>query len=133
VHFSDMVVLGTVHFSDDSVVRIEGHEIVVLMCKNGESQSLKGVYFISRLATNVVSIGQLDEVGYKIDIDTRVIKIWEPSGLVLAKVKCEVNRLYLLHIKLAQSACFTVRRRGDEMAWRWQERFGHINWQPFRS
>jgi hypothetical protein len=124
VHFSDMVVLGTVHFSDDSAVRIEGHEIVVLMCKNGESQSLKGVYFISRLATNVVSIGQLDEVGYK---------IWEPSGLVLAKVKCEVNCLYLLHIKLAQSACFIVCRRGDEMAWRWQERFGHINWQPFRS
>jgi hypothetical protein len=26
------------------------------MCKNGESRSLEGVYFIPRLATNIVSI-----------------------------------------------------------------------------
>jgi hypothetical protein len=43
--------------------------------------------------TNIVSVGQLDEMGYKIDIDTSVMKIQEPSGLLLAKVKREVNRL----------------------------------------
>jgi hypothetical protein len=58
------------------------------------------VYFIPWLATNIVSIGQLDEVGYMIDIDTSVMKIQEPRGLLLARVKCEANRLYLLHIKL---------------------------------
>jgi hypothetical protein len=78
VRFSDMVVLDTMRFNDNSVVRIEGHETVVFMCKNGQSRSLEGVYFISQLATNIVSIRQLDEVGYKIDINTRVMKIWEP-------------------------------------------------------
>jgi hypothetical protein len=62
---------------------------------------IEGVYFIPRLATNTVSIGQLDEVDYKIDINTGVMKIREPRGLLLARVKCEVNRLYLLYIKLA--------------------------------
>jgi hypothetical protein len=32
-------------------------------------------------------------MGYKIDIDTGMMKIQEPSGLLLAKVKREVNRL----------------------------------------
>jgi hypothetical protein len=44
-----------------------------------------------------VSVGQLDEIGYKIDID--MMKIQEPGGVLLAKVKWEENRLYLLHLK----------------------------------
>jgi hypothetical protein len=69
---------------------------------------LEGVYFIPQLATNIVSIEQLDEVGYKIDIDIGVMKILEPRGLLLVRVKHEVNRLYLLHIKLVQLACVAV-------------------------
>jgi hypothetical protein len=46
---------------------------------------------------------------------------------LLVKVKREANRLYLFHIKLAQLASFVVRGRGDEVAWRCHERFGHIN------
>jgi hypothetical protein len=49
--------------------------IVVFMCNNGESWLLEGVYFIPWLATNIVSIEQLDEAVYKIDIDTGMIKI----------------------------------------------------------
>jgi hypothetical protein len=71
----DMTVLGTVRFSDDSVARIEGCETIVFVCKNGESRSFKMVYFIPHLTTNIVSIGQRDEIGYKIDIDTGVMKI----------------------------------------------------------
>jgi hypothetical protein len=71
----DMTVLGTVHFGDDSMVRIEGHGTIMLMCKNGVSQSFDGVYFIPRLMTNIVSVGQLNEIGYKIDINTSMMKI----------------------------------------------------------
>jgi hypothetical protein len=53
----DMAVLGTVHFGDDSVARIEGYGTVVFVCKNGESRSFDGVYFIPRLTTNIVSVG----------------------------------------------------------------------------
>jgi hypothetical protein len=83
----DTRVLSTVHFGDDSVARIKGRGTIVFMCKNDESRSFDGVYFIPRLMTNIVSIGQLDEIGYKIDIDIGVMKIWEPGGVLLAKVK----------------------------------------------
>jgi hypothetical protein len=76
----DIVVLDTMHFDDDSVTRIECHGAIMFVCKNYESRSLEGVYIIPRLATNIASIGQLDEVGYKIDIDTGMMKIWEPEG-----------------------------------------------------
>jgi hypothetical protein len=47
--------------------------------------------------------------------------------VLLVKVKWEVNRLYLLHLKFVQPTCLAVRGRGDEVAWRWHERFGHVN------
>jgi hypothetical protein len=113
-------VLGTMRFGDDSMAQIQECGTIVFVCKNGESQLLEGVYFIPRLATNIVNIRQLDEVGYKIDIDTSVMKIREPGGLLLVRVKCEVNCSYLLHIKLTHSACFTVHGQGgvvfDEQA-----------------
>jgi hypothetical protein len=52
-----MGVLDIIHFGDDLVVRIEGHETVVFMWKNRKSQPLDGVYFIPRLRTNIMSVG----------------------------------------------------------------------------
>jgi hypothetical protein len=49
----------------------------VFMCKNDESWFFNGVYFIPCLMTNIdiVSVDQLNEIGYMIDIDTDVMKI----------------------------------------------------------
>jgi hypothetical protein len=121
----DMTVLGTVCFSDDSVARIEGCGTVMFMCKNSESRSFDGVYFIPRLTTSIVSVDQLDEIGYK--IDTSMMKIREPGGVLLVKVKREANRMYFLHLKFAHPTCLVVRGHGDEVAWHWHERFWHVN------
>jgi hypothetical protein len=69
----DTTMFDTVRFSDDLTARIEGRGTIVFVCKNGESQSLDGVYFIPHLMTNIVSVVQLDKIGYK--IDTGVMKI----------------------------------------------------------
>jgi hypothetical protein len=115
----DMTVLGTMRFNDDSVARIEGRGTVVFVCKNDESRSFDEVYFIPHLTTNIVSIGQLNEIGYKIDIDTGVMKIQEPGGVLLVKVKREENRLYLLHPKFMQpmlGGAWVGRRGGVALA-----------------
>jgi hypothetical protein len=53
--------------------------------------------------------------------------------VLLAKVKREVNHLYLLHLKFAQPTCLAVRGHGNEVAWRWHERFGHVNMVALRE
>ena len=47
----DTAVIGTVHFGDDSVARIEGCGIVLFAYKNGEQRSFSGVYYIPQLTT----------------------------------------------------------------------------------
>jgi hypothetical protein len=47
-------VCGTAKFDDDSII---------FSCKNGEHRSLSSIYFIPKLKTNILSVGQLDEIG----------------------------------------------------------------------
>jgi hypothetical protein len=62
------VVRRTVSFGDGSVANIEGYSTVLFNCKNGEHRSFAGVYYIPRLTSNIISIGQLDEARYKVNI-----------------------------------------------------------------
>ncbi|KAK2630796.1 hypothetical protein QOZ80_UnG0725510 [Eleusine coracana subsp. coracana] len=127
----DTMVCGSVRFGDDSVTRIEGRGTVMFRCKNGEKRSFAGVYFIPRLTMNIISLGQLDEVGYKIDIDSGVLRIREPGRQLLAKGQRATDRLYLLRIKVAQLVCLAV--RGDKEAWLWHARFGHVHMAALRK
>jgi hypothetical protein len=62
-----------------------------------------------------------------------MMKIRELGGVLLVKVKREVNHLYLLHLKFAQLTCLAVRGHNDEVAWRWHERFRHVNMAALRK
>jgi hypothetical protein len=103
------------------------------MCKNAKTQSFVGAYFILRLTTNIISIGQLDEAKYKIHVDDWVMHIREPDGILLARIVRAENRLYLLHLKIQRPMCLAVRGPEDEVAWRWHERFGHANMAALRK
>jgi transposase InsO family protein len=127
----DTAVCGSVWFGDDSVARIEGCSTVLFMCKNGEHRSFSGVYYIPKLTTNIVSIGQLDEVGYKINIDDGVMRIREPNRWLLAKVCRAPNRLYVLDLNIAQEVFLAAHSKED--AWRWHARLGHVNMPALRK
>jgi len=60
----DTGVVGTVKFGT-----------VVFRCKAGEHKALADVYYIPRLRSIIVSIGQLDEHGCQVLIDGGVLRI----------------------------------------------------------
>jgi transposase InsO family protein len=124
-------VTGTVRFGDGSVVSIEGKGTVLFACKTGEHRWLEVVYFIPRLTTNIVSLGQMDEDGFKVDIEHGILRLYDLQRQLLAKVMRSPNRLYFLDMNVVAPVCLTA-GIGD-VAWRWHERFGHINFQSLRK
>jgi hypothetical protein len=72
--------------SSSEMVQIEGMGTILFQCKNGEHHAFADVYFISNLTTNIVSVGQLDEGGFKIIIDRGVMVVRDSEGYLLAKV-----------------------------------------------
>jgi hypothetical protein len=71
----DSSIWGTMKFRDGSVVEIEGVGIVFFICKNREHRSLTGVYLILKLTTNIISLGQLDEIRYEMIIRGGLMRV----------------------------------------------------------
>jgi hypothetical protein len=121
----DTRVSGTVRFRDGSIVRIKGIGTILFTCKNGEHGTLGNVYYIPRLTANIVSCGQLDEIGYKILVRDGVMRVCDEHVRLLAKIHRSPGRLYVLNIDIARPVCLSV--VAGEDAWHWHTRFGHGN------
>jgi hypothetical protein len=106
----DTKVRGVVRFGDGSAVPIEGAGTVILEGKNGEHTPITGVYFIPRLTTNIISLGQLDEGDCDVHIKHGILRIRDENQRLLAKVRCSGNRLYKLRVKVARPLCLAARR-----------------------
>ena len=120
----DSNIARIVRFGDGSVVKIEGCGMVLFSCKNGEHRQLNGVYFIPRLDTNLISVGQLDEEGHDVHIKHRVMRIRDEQRRLLARVWRSPTRAYNIHLDIAPSICLAARRA--DKAWHWHQCFGHI-------
>jgi hypothetical protein len=126
----DSGVQGTVKFGDASAVEIKGVGSVVFVAKTGGHRLLTGVYYIPALRNSIISLGQLDENGPCVEIEHGVMPVWDHRRRLLVKVN-RSNRLYVLYAQVAQPFCLAARR--DDDAWRWHERFGHLNFEARRQ
>ncbi|XP_022928017.1 uncharacterized protein LOC111434926 [Cucurbita moschata] len=73
----DISIVGKIHFDDNSVIDICGRGIVLFKCKIDEHLILSQVYYIPKLKSNIISLGQLDESENKIVIEDCVMKIYD--------------------------------------------------------
>jgi hypothetical protein len=68
------------------MVNIEGKGTMLFALRSGEHRRLGEVYFIPRLTTNIVSLGQMDENGFKVVIKEGILRFFDPQRLLLATV-----------------------------------------------
>jgi hypothetical protein len=121
---------GTVRFGDESKVEIAGVGSIIFEAKSGEHRVLHGVYYIPALRNSIMSLGQLDEGGSKVEIEHGVLRIWDQRKRLLVKVRRSPNHLYVLYINTAKPLCLAARK--DDDAWRWHERYGHLHFDALR-
>ncbi|XP_074364512.1 uncharacterized protein LOC141705482 [Apium graveolens] len=114
----DKIVKGEVKFGDDSLVRIEGKGSIRIMCKNGETRVLHGVY-IPTLRSNIISLGQLSEEGNRVVMNGENLWVYDSCGRLLIQVQRSVNRLYKIHIQEAEHYCLLT--KSEEEIWLWHK------------
>jgi len=66
---------GSVKFGDASTIKIKGVGSVIFEAKIGEHHLLTGVYYILALKNSIISVGQLDENGSRVEIEDSVLRI----------------------------------------------------------
>jgi hypothetical protein len=106
----DSSVQGSVKVGDASGIEIKGVGSVVFTAASDEHRLLTGVYYIPALRNSIISLGQLDENGSRVEVEQGVMRIWDPSHHLLVKVRRSPNRLYILNVKVAQPCCLAARR-----------------------
>jgi hypothetical protein len=94
------MIRGTVKFGDGSEVAIEGSGTVLFEAKTSEHLPLTWVYYILRLTTNIISLGQLDEGGCDIHVCHGILQIRDGKGRLIVQVQCLANHIYLLRVKI---------------------------------
>ncbi|XP_076947543.1 uncharacterized protein LOC143619520 [Bidens hawaiensis] len=106
-HFTeiDSNINGLVKFGDGSTIKIEGKGSIVFDCKNGEQRVFNDVYYIPKLCSNILSLGQLTEVGCKVVMVDEYLWLYEnevEGGRLLMKVPRSKNRLYKKDLKIGK-------------------------------
>nr|GEX45323.1 zinc finger, CCHC-type [Tanacetum cinerariifolium] len=72
-HFRDINerITGRIRFGDGSYVQIKGRGSILLGCKNNEQKIVSDVYYIPNLKSNIISLGQLTEIGLLANVDNQ--------------------------------------------------------------
>jgi hypothetical protein len=87
----DTSITGTVRFGNGSVIHIEGCGIVLVSLKSDEHHALDNVNYIPRLTAHIISVGQLDEHGFKVQVEDGVMRVHDECRRLLAKVHRSQN------------------------------------------
>lgn len=108
-----------------------GKGSVLFQCRNSEPWALHEVYYIPKLKSNLVSLGQLTEVGHKAVLDDDYLEISDKvTKRLVIRVERSANRLYKVELKLPDPIC--LMDSIEEPAWLWHARLGHVNFKALR-
>ncbi|KAJ8748569.1 hypothetical protein K2173_003470 [Erythroxylum novogranatense] len=127
----DTSVVGKVRFGDNSMIDICGREIVLFKCKTDEHLILSQVYYLPKLKSNIISLGQLGESGNKIVTEDSVMKIYGRARSLIIMVTIQSNRLYVAKLKLADQVCLMANISNN--GWLWHARYGHLNFHSLKQ
>jgi hypothetical protein len=110
----DTTMCSMVRFGDGALVEIEGISSVMSQTKQVGHKVLTEVYFIPKLKSNIVSLGQLEEGGCEIMIRKGFRNVYDAEHTLLARAPWVNNRLYLLKTQLAAPVCLVS--KADDVA-----------------
>lgn len=127
----DEEVSGTVRFGDGSCVEIKGLGSVIMEGRDQQHKVLTNVYYIPKLKSNIISLGQLEEAGCDVRLRNGRLTVVDQEGTLVISVPRTNNRLYTLKNAVVAPICLHMKM--EDQSWLWHARFGHLNFRALRD
>jgi transposase InsO family protein len=89
------------------------------------------VYYIPELKSNIISLGQLEEKGFKYVGENGRLCVFDQNRTLLISAPRTNNRLYLAKFMLDSPVSLLA--QSEDVSWRWHARFGHLNFRALRD
>ena len=116
----DEKVKSKIKFIDNSKVMIK---------RRDDHQSfISDVLYVPSMKNNLLSLGQLLEKGYSMNMEHSQLKVFDIKGRLIVKAHLSKNRNFKIRIQIMEHHCLAT--DFNDESWVWHHRFGHLN---FRS
>ena len=127
----DNTITGKVRFGDDSRIDIEGKGAVLFITPNGEKKTLADVYYIPKLKSNIISLGQATESGCDIRMRENYLTLRDKDGNLIVKASRSRNRLYKVALEIEEPTCLQLQSHSESS--RWHARLGHLGTDAMKT
>ncbi|KAG5134117.1 hypothetical protein JHK82_025305 [Glycine max] len=121
----DFTVKSRVRFADDRTMKVEGVGKVMIKKRDGSKCFISGVLYVPGMKSNLLSIGQLLEKGYKMVLEDCVMKVYDNERRLLIKANLSKNRTFKVELDVLVQQCLASTI--DKEEWLWHFRYGHLN------
>ena len=118
---------GKIRFADDSSLNSEGSGRVVLRDSGGREVVIDGVLYVPGLKTNLISLGQLLQKGFMMEMKKNGLNVYDQSKKLVIHADLSENRTFRIAMNTQKHQCLATAVNKDE--WIWHSRFGHLNFQ----
>nr|GEY24944.1 zinc finger, CCHC-type [Tanacetum cinerariifolium] len=101
-HFKELdeKVSGKVRFEDGSCIKIKGKGSILIGCDDEKQRIISHVYYILDLKSNLLSLGQFIEIGYKVVMEDDELRLYDKDNKIFMKVTRQRNRLYKANLRI---------------------------------
>jgi hypothetical protein len=105
---------------------------MVIQGRQQEHKVLTDIYYIPKLKSNIVSLGQLEEKGFEVSLKNGRCSVLDQGGqTLLISAPRNANRFYTYKFSVVAHVCLLTKM--DDNAWKWHARFGHLNFRSLRD
>jgi hypothetical protein len=109
----------------------KGRGTLMFQCKNGDQWVLLDVYYIPRLKSSLISLGQLTETGHRVIMDDDWLEVFDKRReRLVMKIEQGANHFYKVDLKSTEPLCLLTKLSED--AWLWYGRLGHANFHSLK-
>jgi hypothetical protein len=120
----DERIQNRVWFADNSTVTSVGKGRIQIRRKDGKVAYISDVLYVPAMKHNLLSVGQLVEKGFSMNLKDIMMRVYDPQGVMILKAPLATNRTFQIDMQVAESMCFSATI--SDQTWLWL-RMGHLN------
>lgn len=104
----DESVKSRVKFANNSTLSAEGIGKVVIKRKYGQHSFISDVLFKPGMKSNLISLGQLLEKGYMMNMEANVLKVFDEKKRLILKDPLSKNRTFKVGSRVMEHKCLAT-------------------------
>ncbi|XP_042467510.1 uncharacterized protein LOC122050689 [Zingiber officinale] len=122
--------IGNITFRDLSQKPIKEKYDILFELQNGKKVCISDVYYVPDIKNNLLSIGQLLEKGYDIQMKDLTLSIRDKSNNLITHVTMTKNIMFPLKLSINEENCLKTNTMDSYTLW--YLRYGHPNFEALK-